>query len=121
MIGVISTHLTARSGVFEKKIKELLPRAKVFTEPTQELVSLIESGVSDQNINGHTKEKIKKILSKIKNYPYDTLILGCTHFPRLEKTISELTERDTVSSVLEGAKEILNEVSGKGEGKIIFL
>lgn len=120
-IGVISTNLTARSMIFEKKIKEILPSAEVYTEPAQELVSLVESGVSDANLKGRSKEKIEKILSKIKNYPFDTLILGCTHFPRLQKTISEIVGRETVSSALEGAKEILKKTSGDGEGKSIFL
>ena len=120
-IGVISTALTARSGVFETKIKELLPSATVYTEPTQELVTLIESGVCDRNLRARSKEKIEKALLKIKKYPFDTLILGCTHFPRLENTISEILKKETVSSALEGAREILKKTSGEGEGKIIFL
>ena len=120
-IGVISTLITARSGAFERKIKELLPSATVYTEPTQELVTLIERGASDRNLRTRTKEKIEKALSRIKQYPFDTLILGCTHFPRLENTISEIIGTDTVSSALEGAKEILKKADGEGEGKIIFL
>ena len=120
-IGVIATTLTARSSVFEKKIKEILPYAEVFTEPMQELVALVESGVSDSNLKGRSREKLQKLLSKIKKYPIDTLILGCTHFPRLEKTISEIVGTDTVSSALEGAKEILTKAGGDGTEKIIFL
>jgi len=49
------------------------------------------------------------------------LILGCTHFPRLEKTISDIVQRETVSSALAGAEEILKAAHARGSGKNIFL
>ena len=120
-IGVIATQATVHSGAFEKSIKKLLPSAEVYTEEAQELVSLIESGVRDENVTARSIEKIKKILSRIKKYDFDVLVLGCTHFPRLEKTISEIVERETVSSALAGALEILKTADTKGSGKRIFI
>ena len=120
-IGVIATQATVRSGAFEKSIKRLLPSAEVYTEEAQELVSLIESGVRDENANTRSIEKIKKILSRIKKYNFDVLVLGCTHFPRLEKTVSEIVERETVSSALAGALEILKTADTNGSGKRIFI
>ena len=120
-IGVISTKATALSGAFEKSIRRIIPDCEVYTEETQELVFLVESGVSDNSLSSHSLEKIKKILSKIKSYPFDVLILGCTHFPRLENTISRITERKTVSSSLAGAELILREADTKGSGKNVFL
>ena len=120
-IGVIATEATALSGAFEKSIKALLPDAEVYTEETQELVSLIEAGACDAQIKGRALEKLEKILQKIKKYPFDVLILGCTHFPRLEKTISHIVERETVSSALAGAEEILKYTDSRGSGRNVFL
>ena len=120
-IGVIATKATVLSGAFEKSIKEILPDAEVFTEEAQELVSLIEGGARDGSVKGHTLQKIEKILSRIKNYSFDVLVLGCTHFPRLEKTISQIISCDVVSSSFIGAQEILRHTDGKGNGKTVFL
>ena len=120
-IGVIATKATVLSGAFERSIKRILPDAEVYTEQTQELVSLIESGECDANLKRRTYEKLEKILKNIRRYPYDVLILGCTHFPRLEKTISDIVQRETVSSALAGAEEILKAAHARGSGKNIFL
>ncbi len=120
-IGVIATRATTLSGAFENSLKRISPDALVYTEEAQELVSLIENGARDENLKKRDAEKIKEIISRIKNYPFDVLILGCTHFPRLEKTISALTERKTVSSALAGAYEILKYSQGDGSGRTIFI
>ena len=120
-IGVIATRATALSGAFEKSVKRLSPTAEVYTEETQELVSLIESGVRDETLKRRDAEKIKEIISRINDRPFDVLILGCTHFPRLEKTVSALTGRKTVSSALAGATEILKFSEEKGSGRTIFI
>ena len=98
-----------------------MPDADVYTEETQELVSIIENGARDENIKGRTLEKIKKILSKTKEHSFDVLILGCTHFPRLENTISRTVGCETVSSALVGALEILKTADCKGSGRNVFL
>ena len=120
-IGVIATKATVLSGAFEKSIKAIMPEAQVFTEQAQELVCLIENGARDDNIRGCALLKLEKILSKIKCHPFDVLILGCTHFPRLEKTISQIVGCETVSSAAVGAAEILKLANAEGSGRNVFL
>lgn len=120
-IGVIATRATAASGAFEKAIKEIDRSAQIWTEGTQELVTLIEDGACDGKLKKRDTEQIRTILSRIRDYPFDTLILGCTHFPRLENTISGILERETVSSALAGAYEILKSTENTGSGRTIFL
>ena len=120
-IGVIATDLTARSGSFEAAIKRLMPSASDYTEGTQELVTLIENGARDESIKPSTLERVRKILKGLQKESFDVLILGCTHFPRLEKTISEITERQTVSSALIGAKEIIKHANTDGNAINVFL
>ena len=120
-IGVIATKATVMSGAFEKSIKQTLPSAEVYTEETQELVSLIEGGARDGNLRARTREAVEKALLNIKRRQFDVLILGCTHFSRLEKTISEILGCETVSSALIGALEILSIADTRGSGRNVFL
>ena len=120
-IGVIATRATVSSGAFEKAIKTIDNSAEVRTESAQELVTLIEDGVCDGKLKKRDIEQIKTILLRIKDYPFDVLILGCTHFPRLENTISDILERETASSALAGAYEILKSTENTGSGRTIFL
>ena len=120
-IAVISTEATAKSGIFERRLKSLIPDCTVYTEPTQELVSLIENGLCDENITESGALKTEKILSRLKGLDFDTLILGCTHFPRLEKTIGRILSCKTVSSALAGAEEILKTEGREGNGTTLFV
>ena len=121
-VAVISTEATAKSGVFEKELRAIMPNITVYTEPAGELVTLIEKGLCDKNIKETGIGRVRKILSGLDGKSFDTIILGCTHFPRLEKTISEIFgKKATVSSALCGAMEILK-TDNKGEnGLTLFV
>ncbi len=120
-IGVIATRLTVSSGAFEKSIRKFLPEAEVICREAQELVELIEAGARDGALSREQYKRVEKSLSKIINESFDILILGCTHFPRLEKTIGSIVGRETVSSAQAGADEMINQVGYGGSGKSIFL
>ena len=120
-IGVIATRATVLSGAFTKSVRSLRPTAEVYEESAQELVSLVESGARDGALNGRTKEKIEKILSKIKRHRFDVIILGCTHFSRLKNTISDIFCCDAVSSAEIGAEEVIRSSDTEGSGINVFL
>ena len=87
-IGVIATPLTIESGAYEKEIKKLDPYAKVFSLACPKLVPLIEAGhVNDALIEEIVSEYLDEFVSR---YMIDTLILGCTHFPLIDKLIKRL-------------------------------
>lgn len=87
-IGVISTKATLKSGAFEKKIKELLPNAEVYTKATQMFVNVAEQGWIEED-NEIANAVAKEYLSELKEKNVDTLILGCTHFPLLSPVIQK--------------------------------
>ena len=120
-IGVIATQATVRAAAFSKCIRTHSPKAKVTEIATQELVSLIEGGARDENISRGDLSKIKSILGCVKDGDFDTLILGCTHFPRLIKTISDITEKRIVSSAHMGALEIIKYSEEKEKGITLYL
>ncbi|MBQ6381901.1 MAG: glutamate racemase [Clostridia bacterium] len=87
-IGVISTAATLKSGAFEKKIKELLPTAQVFTKAAQMFVNVVENGWIEED-NEIANAVAKEYLKELKQQDIDTLILGCTHFPLLSAVIQK--------------------------------
>lgn len=117
-IGVIATERTVLSRAFSSALSEY----EVFEAPAQRLVSLIESGERDGRISENTEQYLKSLLLPLWEKGIDTLILGCTHFPHLEKEINKiLPEIQTVSPSREGAKQLLSVYKPGGKGKISYL
>ena len=102
-VAVIATDGTVRSGAFSSRLGSLC-RVEV---ALGELVSLVEGGLSDATVTDREYRILYRMLSVIGGFGCDTLILGCTHFPALEMTISEIAKKlgikNTVSSAREGA------------------
>ncbi len=121
-VGVIATRATVSSGAFRNALLRCEKCRNVYEFETQNLVSLVESGCTDESITESEFGIIERTLSPIAKKEIDTLILGCTHFPHIEKTISKcLPNVKTVSSAFEGAFEILKKQENCGEGKTVFL
>jgi glutamate racemase len=83
-IGVIGTRATVASGVYEHKILQLQPAAKVYSAVCPLLVPLVEEGWLDKP---ETAMIVRKYLHPLKTRQIDTLILGCTHYPVLRQVI----------------------------------
>lgn len=105
-IGVIATSATINSRSFEKKLLALDPTLEITTQACPLFVPLVESGFIGED-DEVTKLVAERYLKDIKASNADTLILGCTHYPVISKTISKLLPGvNIVSSSLEAAKEI---------------
>ncbi|MBR4973040.1 MAG: glutamate racemase [Clostridia bacterium] len=88
-IGVIGTAATVKSGEHERQIKALLPSAEVTAVGCSLFVPLVEEGwYSEDDVV--VFETVKRYLKPIKENGCDTLILGCTHYPVLEKVIKKV-------------------------------
>ncbi|MCX6762646.1 MAG: glutamate racemase, partial [Candidatus Moranbacteria bacterium] len=91
-VGVIGTTATINSGVYNKKISEIDPNIKVFTKACPLFVPLVE----ESWINRPETKKIARVyLKKLKLEKIDTLLLGCTHYPLLEKVVSGVMGKRT--------------------------
>lgn len=85
-IGIIGTPGTIKSGSYEKLIKQMNPEIETFSAACPLFVPLVENGHFDTPV---AKLVIEEYLAPIRKEGVDTLILGCTHYPLLEKSISE--------------------------------
>jgi len=108
-IGVIGTRATIRSGAYERYIRRLNPKIKVFSCACPLFVPLAEEGFLTDKV---TFDIARKYLSYFKRRNIDTLILGCTHYPLFKSVISKVmgssvTLVDSARQVARQAKEIL--------------
>jgi glutamate racemase len=84
-IGVIGTTATINSGVYKKKIAQLDQGIEIFTQACPLFVPLVE----ENWINRPETKKIARVyLKELKLQKIDILLLGCTHYPLLEKVVS---------------------------------
>ena len=89
-IGVIGTRGTVNAGAYEREIKVLLPKATVISFACPLLVPIVEEGWSKRP---ETKKILRYYLLPLKNRKIDTLILGCTHYPILYRSIKQICGR----------------------------
>ncbi|QYR23327.1 glutamate racemase [Paenibacillus sp. sptzw28] len=105
IVGVIGTEGTIRSGAYEQALKQLSPNIEVISLACPRFVPLVEQG----NFRSQeTYETVSASLEPLRSRKLDTLILGCTHYPFLVDTISEVmgSSVNLISSADETAREI---------------
>lgn len=103
-IGVIATNVAVESGAYEREIKKIAPDADVISIPCPRLVPLIESGhflPGDELV----VRALGDYLRPMKVRGVDTLILGCTHYPLLARTISTMLPGVTLVSSSKAAAD----------------
>lgn len=86
-IGVIATNATIESGSYASRLESRNPDAEYFLKPCPLFVPLAEEGWLDDEV---ALGAARKYLAPIKAKGVDTLILGCTHYPLLEKVIAKV-------------------------------
>src|SRR3989338_7369713 len=85
-IGVIGTKSTIGSNAYETCLKRLDPSVKVFSGACPLFVPFVEEGWTD----GEVVTKVAHTyLDALRAFRIDTLILGCTHYPLLKRTIQK--------------------------------
>jgi glutamate racemase len=124
-IAIIGTEGTIKSKAYIKEIKKYDKSVKIFSQACPLFVPLVEEGWFNTKI---TKDIIKKYLDDIINKKIDTIILGCTHYPLLKKSIREVIGShinivDSAIAVAYEVKKLLQEenIENNAEkGKYIF-
>jgi glutamate racemase len=85
-IGVIGTKTTIESHVYLIQLLKHNPQALVLEKSTPLLVPMIEEGWLDNELS---HKVVEAYMSDTGFRGIDTLILGCTHYPLLRKTIEQ--------------------------------
>jgi glutamate racemase len=104
-VGIIGTRGTIENGIYERKLKCIDANIGLISKACPLYVPIAEEGMGEHLI---AKVITEEYLFEIKREEPDFLILGCTHYPLLNKTISAYLGDKTkiISSAEEIAKKI---------------
>ena len=86
-VGVIGTEGTIGSGIYSSYIHQLRPDVQVTGKACPLFVPLVEEGLWEDPV---TDEIASRYLSELIDIGIDTLILGCTHYPLIRKTVGRI-------------------------------
>ena len=127
IVGVLATEATLKSDKFNALLATLPSHCRFIKQSGAGLVPLIEAGKADSE---ETLDLLSKHLEPILDAGSDTLVLGCTHYPFLRKSIRKLlgatiTLIDTSDAVVRQLKrqlEALGHSSDSGEyGSVLLI
>ncbi|MGH9016885.1 MAG: glutamate racemase [Acidimicrobiales bacterium] len=92
-VGVIGTVGTISSGAYQRAIRALPERLELFCAACPGFVEFVERGDtrSDQ-----VAVLAERLLAPVRDAGVDTLLLGCTHYPFLARTIADAVGREVV-------------------------
>lgn len=86
-IGLLATHSTISSTVFDQELKKLDKNITLYSTPAPLLVPLIEN-----NGDKYATPIIKDYIKTFENKDIEAIILGCTHYPHYKDIIKAEAE-----------------------------
>ncbi|MDQ4133529.1 MAG: glutamate racemase [Actinomycetota bacterium] len=115
-IGVIGTVGTIGSGAYQRAVRATRAPVELTCTPCPGFVELVER---DETASEHAHALARVRLAPLVEAGVDTLLLGCTHYPFLARTIADVMGRDVVlvSSADETAFEVRGILADTGVGR----
>ena len=115
-VGVVGTVGTIASGAYQRAVRATRAPVVLTCASCPGLVELVERG---ETVTDGAYVLAERLLAPLRTAAVDTLLLGCTHYPFLARTIGEVMGRDVllVSSAEETAFEIRAILDDTGLGR----
>jgi glutamate racemase len=110
-VGVIGTVGTIGSGAYQRAAAALAPSLELTCAACPGFVEFVERG---ETRSDQVAVLAERLLAPLRDAKVDSLLLGCTHYPFLARTISDAMGRDVVlvSSADETAFEVRRLLEG---------
>ena len=104
-VGVVGTVGTIRSGAYQRVVADVAPSLELVAASCPGFVEFVERG---ETRSDQVTVLAERLLAPVRDAGVDTLLLGCTHYPFLARTIADVMGRDVVlvSSADETAFEV---------------
>ncbi len=104
-IAIIGTNATVSSKAYDREISKLNPKIEVRGKACPLFVPIVEEGWMNHEIG---LLAAKEYLNVLQRFAYDTLVLGCTHYPLLKHTIQNVVgdKVKLIDSGIETAKQV---------------
>ena len=115
-VGVIGTVGTIASGAYQRAVAETRAPVTLTCAACPGFVEFVERG---ETTSDQVHVLAERLLAPVRDEGVDTLLLGCTHYPYLARTISDVMGRDVVlvSSADETAFEVRTILADTGLGR----
>lgn len=115
-VGVIATVGTVRSGAYQRAVGSIRAPVDLTCAACPGFVEFVERGEFETE-EAHVLAE--RLLAPVKDAGVDSLLLGCTHYPFLARTIGDVMGRDVVlvSSADETAFEVRALLDETGLGR----
>ena len=112
-VGVIGTVGTIASGAYQRAVASVGTGVSLTCASCPGFVELVER---DETASDQAYVLAERLLAPVRQAGVDTLLLGCTHYPFLARTIGDVMGRDVVlvSSADETAFEVRAALDGSG-------
>lgn len=112
-VGVIGTEATIASGSYTRALRALVPDLEIYTRACPLFVPLAEEGWVENEV---ARQAAALYLASLRQSRIDTLVLGCTHYPLLAKTIADYLgpEVRLIDSAEETAREVVATLAARG-------
>jgi glutamate racemase len=92
-VGVIGTVGTVASGAYQRAAAALAPDLELTCAACPGFVEFVERGEFDSD---QVHVLAERLLAPVHDAKVDSLLLGCTHYPYLARTIGDVMGRDVV-------------------------
>src|SRR5581483_1856741 len=92
-VGVIGTVGTVASGAYQRAAAAIGPGIELTCAACPGFVEFVEAGDVDSE---QVHVLAERLLAPVQEARVDTLVLGCTHYPLLARTIGDVMGRDVV-------------------------
>ncbi len=123
-IGIIGTPGTIKSNCYNKRLLKNNSSLRIYSQACPLLVPLVEEGWIDKK---ETELITQHYLKPLKEKKVDCLVLACTHYPLLEKTIKKIMGKkvkiiNPAESLVQDLKKFLEEdnLAKKGSNHQFF-
>jgi glutamate racemase len=117
-VGVVGTVGTIRSGAYQRAIGALPVPLELVPASCPGFVEFVERG---ETRSDQVSVLAERLLAPVRDAGVDALLLGCTHYPFLARTIADVMGRDVVlvSSADETAFEVRAILAPSDDGEVV--
>ncbi|OLR64752.1 glutamate racemase [Peptoniphilus porci] len=89
-VALVATKSCVQSGIYDRVLKNIDPSIELKSVYCPDLTLAIERGELEED---HIDEIVKSYLREFGDYDFDTMILGCTHYPIVEDSFNRIFKR----------------------------
>lgn len=94
-VAVFATERTVKSGAYPRQVQLRAPDFEVFQQSCPGLAAAIENDMADDKLAAMVKGYCNELLKQMKGRAPDAALLGCTHYPLVEKYFNAALPKKT--------------------------